>query len=70
MQFAPENWWINARAGTSEEAPSYVLIDAVEDSDISLIDRAGHAKPLENGPGYAASFHAEYKNAAKPKNDG
>ena len=32
VQFAPENWWISAKTGPSEDAPSPVFIDAIEDS--------------------------------------
>src|SRR5678809_1358418 len=42
IQFAPENWWISAKPDGSQQTPSSVFIDAIEDSEVLLIDRAGH----------------------------
>src|SRR5678809_800481 len=42
VQFAPENWWISAKPGVSEDAPSSIFIDAIEDSEIFLVDKAAH----------------------------
>jgi CRP-like cAMP-binding protein len=69
VQFAPENWWISDKGGASEEVPSTFFIDAVEDSDVLLIDRAGHMTLIQKLPGYAASFQAgiQKRTAAKDK---
>ena len=56
IQFAPENWWISAKPDGSQQAPSSVFIDAIEDSEVLLIDRAGHITMMEKIPGYAALF--------------
>jgi CRP-like cAMP-binding protein len=56
VQFAPENWWISARSGAVEGAPSSVFIDAIEDSDIFLLDHAAHISLMQRIPLYASSF--------------
>ena len=57
IQFAPENWWISDK-GASAEGKASCFIDAIEDSDILLIDQAGHFKMLERVPAYGKSFQA------------
>lgn len=39
-----------------EDAPSSLFIDAIEDSELLLIDRAGHVALLEKVSAYARSF--------------
>lgn len=56
VQFAPENWWISARPGVVQDAPSSVFIDAIEDSDIFLVDHAAHISLMQGVPLYASSF--------------
>lgn len=56
IQFAPENWWISDKQGASAGSPATVFIDAIEDSEVLLIDREGHITMMEKIPGYAASF--------------
>ena len=56
IQFAPENWWISAKPDGSQQTSSSVFIDAIEDSEVLLIDRAGHITMMEKIPGYAALF--------------
>jgi CRP-like cAMP-binding protein len=58
IQFAPENWWISDKTGMSEGTPATFFIDAVEDSDLILVDLAGHRMMLEKLQGYADSFRA------------
>jgi len=67
IQFAPENWWISAKTGVSEEAPSPVFIDAIEDSELLLIDRAGHIMMLENVTAYASAFHTGIQKRVQAK---
>ena len=68
IQFAPENWWISDK-GASAEGKASCFIDAIEDSDILLIDQAGHFKMLERVPAYGKSFQAgmQKRSAAKDK---
>lgn len=69
IQFAPENWWISDRTGMNTEAKSSFFIDAIEDSDLLLVDMAGHRLMQENIPGYAAMFSAamQKRGAVKDK---
>ena len=67
VQFAPENWWISDKAGGSENKPSSVFIDAIEDSEVLLIDRNGHIALMEKIPGYAASFLAGMQKRGEAK---
>ena len=68
IQFAPENWWISDK-GASAEGKASCFIDAIEDSDILLIDQAGHFKMLERVSSYGKSFQAgmQKRSAAKDK---
>ena len=68
IQFAPENWWISDK-GASAEGKASCFIDAIEDSDILLIDQAGHFKMLERVSSYDKSFQAgmQKRSAAKDK---
>ena len=67
VQFAPENWWISARSGSVEGAPSSVFIDAIEDSDIFLVDHAAHISLMQRVPLYASSFLAGIQKRGEAK---
>ena len=67
IQFAPENWWISDKSGLTDGSPSTFFIDAIEDSDILLIDIKGHQMLLEKLPGYAESFRTGIQKRAAAK---
>ena len=69
IQFAPENWWISDKGAGAEGTKATCFIDAIEDSDILLIDQAGHFKMLEKVAAYGRSFLAgmQKRSAAKDK---
>ena len=69
IQFAPENWWISDKGAGAEGTKASCFIDAIEDSDILLIDLAGHFKMMEKVPAYGRSFQAgmQKRSAAKDK---
>ena len=69
IQFAPENWWISDKGAGAEGSKASCFIDAIEDSDILLIDSTGHLKMLEKVAAYSASFQAgmQKRSAAKDK---
>jgi len=67
IQFAPENWWISAKPGAGDITKSSVFIDAIEDSEVLLTDRAGHTTMMEKVPGYAAAFHAGIQKRGEVK---
>lgn len=56
VQFAPETWWLADVTSLMTGAPSQYFFDAMEDSDLLLIDPASHQRLVERVPGYAASF--------------
>lgn len=67
VQFAPENWWLADNTSLMTGAPSQYFVDAVEDSDLLLIDPPSHQELVDQVPGYAASFRTglQRHNAAK-----
>ncbi len=56
IQFAPETWWLADSASLESGAPSQYFIDAVEDSELLLIDAPSHETLVDKVPGYAAGF--------------
>src|SRR5688572_27644030 len=56
IQFAPENWWIGGKGPESDASPSSLFIDAIEDSELLLLDKTGHLTMMEKQPGYAGAF--------------
>jgi CRP-like cAMP-binding protein len=67
IQFAPENWWISDKTGLTDGTPSTFFIDAIEYSEILLIDIKGHLTLIEKLPGYAASFRTGIQKRAAAK---
>src|SRR5688500_5757585 len=69
IQFAPENWWISDKAGISKDAKASFFIDAIEDSELLLMDLIGHITLMEKSPCYSASFQAgiQKRGVAKDK---
>ena len=56
VQFAPETWWLADSTSLATGAPSQYFIDAIEDSELLLIDGPSHQKLVEAVPGYATAF--------------
>lgn len=69
IQFAPENWWISDKAGVSKQVNATFFIDAIEDSEIFLVDYDSHIECMQKIPTYAASFQLgmQKRGAAKDK---
>ena len=67
IQFAPENWWISDKGAGAEGSKASCFIDAIEDSDILLIDQAGHFKLLEKVAAYSKSFQAGMQKRSEAK---
>lgn len=67
IQFAPENWWISDKSGVTKDAKATFFIDAIEDTEIILIDHPGHMTLMEKVSGYAASFQAGIQKRAIAK---
>jgi CRP/FNR family transcriptional regulator, anaerobic regulatory protein len=56
IQFAPETWWLTDTNSIMNHVPSLYFMDALEPSDILLIDMPGHKRMMDEIPGFAASF--------------
>ena len=67
IQFAPENWWISDKAGMSPNTKAVYFIDAIEESDILLLDTPSHFKLIEHVPGYASAFQTGVQKHAAAK---
>jgi CRP-like cAMP-binding protein len=69
IQFAPENWWISDKAGVSKEATATFFIDAIEDSEIFLMDFKSHSSCMQTIPAYTAAFQSgmQKRGSAKDK---
>jgi len=69
LQFAPEGWWLTDVNSMRERTPSSYFIEALEDSDLVLIDAAGHARFMDDLPGYAAAYATglQKMNAARER---
>ena len=55
VQFAAETYWLGDSASLTTGAGSQFFIQALEDSDLLLLDRAGHERGMQV-PGYAEGF--------------
>ena len=67
IQFAPENWWIADKGAGAEGSKASCFIDAIEDSDILLIDQSGHFNMLEKVAAYSKSFQAGMQKRSEAK---
>jgi CRP-like cAMP-binding protein len=67
VQFAPETWWLADNTSLAAGSPSEYFIDAIEDSDLLLIDPPSHEKLVEQIPGYAAAFRRGLQKHAAAK---
>src|SRR5438477_4278404 len=48
MQFAPENWWISDMDSFARGTPSDYFIDALEDSEVLVVDAPSQEKIMMN----------------------
>jgi len=67
VMFAPESWWLADSTSLATRAPSMYFVDAIEDSDVLLIDPASHEKVIDRVPGYAAALRAGLQKHAAAK---
>jgi len=67
IQFAPETWWVADSTSLNERTRSLYFIDAIEDSELMLIDGPSHQRLVENVAGYAAAFRAGLQRHAAAK---
>jgi CRP-like cAMP-binding protein len=67
VQFAPEDWWLADASSLSSGAPAQYFFDAIEDSELLLIDPRSHEKVIARVPGYAASMRVGLQRHAAAK---
>ena len=67
VQFVPEDWWWSDGASLMSGAPSQYFAQAIEPTELLLIDLPSHRRLLEELPPFAAAFTAgvQRHNAAK-----
>jgi CRP-like cAMP-binding protein len=69
VQFAPENWWLTDIDSIVHKKPTLYFMDAIEPSEVLLIDFSSFQKLMSTLPGLAQSFQSgqQKHNAAKDK---
>ena len=67
VQFAPETWWLADATSLNGGTPSPYFIDAIEDSEVLLIDRPSHQKLVDDIAGYAVAFRTGLQRHAAAK---
>ncbi|HKE84362.1 MAG TPA: Crp/Fnr family transcriptional regulator [Vicinamibacterales bacterium] len=67
VQFAPETWWLADAMSLMKGTPSQYFVDAIEDSDVMLIDGPSHQKVIDNVPGYGEAMRAGLQRHAAAK---
>src|SRR5262245_42585931 len=67
VQFAPETWWLADNSSLASGKASQYFFDAIEDSDVLLIDPPSHESLVERIPGYAAAFRRGLQKHAAAK---
>lgn len=67
VQFAPETWWLADSNSLSTGAPSAYFIDALEESEVLLIDGPSHQRLVDRVHGYGAAFRAGLQKHAAAK---
>jgi CRP-like cAMP-binding protein len=67
VQFAPETWWLADATSLSTGQPSAYFVDALEDSEVLLIDGPSHLRLVETVAGYAAAFRTGLQRHAAAK---
>jgi CRP-like cAMP-binding protein len=69
VQFAPETWWVADNVSLASGKPSEYFVDALEDSDLLLIDSPSHEAIVEKIPGYAGAFRKGLQRHAAAKDE-
>jgi CRP-like cAMP-binding protein len=65
--FAPETWWLADNTSLTGKTPSQYFMDAIEDSDVLLIDPPSHQKLVDTIPPYATAFRQGLQKHAAAK---
>jgi CRP-like cAMP-binding protein len=69
VQFAPETWWAADNISLMSGTPSEYFIDALEDSDLLLIDSPSHEAVVGKIRGYANALRKGLQRHAAAKDE-
>src|SRR5262249_47669139 len=64
LGFAPEDWWVSDSSRVVEGGPSTLFIDAIEASDVLLIDHASHQQMVARVPAIGAAYRVGLQRLA------
>jgi CRP-like cAMP-binding protein len=67
VQFAPETWWLADSTSLAGRTPSQYFYQAIEDSELLLIDPMSHEMLVRQIPPYAQSFQTGLQKHAAAK---
>lgn len=67
IQFTPEEWWTGNLESMRNNAPSAYFIDAIENTDVLMQDRAGFQDMMDKIPIFASMFHRGIEKSASAK---
>ena len=67
VQFAPEDWWLADNPSLVAKTPTPYFYEAIEESEILLIDPESHQAIVNTVPGYAAAFRVGLQRHAAAK---
>jgi CRP-like cAMP-binding protein len=67
VQFAPETWWLADAVSLINKTPSQYFMDAIENSELMLIDAEEHQRLIDNVPAYATAFRTGLQKHAAAK---
>jgi CRP-like cAMP-binding protein len=67
VQFAPEDWWLADANSLMSGKPSQYFVDAVEETEVLLLDPPSHQRIVDDVPGYAAALRIGLQRHAAAK---
>jgi len=67
IKFQPETWWVGDTTSLTSGTPSQYYIDAIEESDLLLIDGPAHERIVQAVPAYATAFRVGLARHAAAK---
>lgn len=67
VQFAPETWWLADATSLNQGIPSQYFVDAIETSELLLLDGPSHQRLVDTVPGFAAAFRIGLQRHAAAK---
>jgi len=69
VQFAPETWWLADATSLSGSTQSRYFVDAIEDSELLLIDSQSHQHLADTIEGFGAAFRRGLQRHIAAKNE-